>query len=246
MSTGLQIITSVSSSPLNDQEGGVSNPALNFVRWTQNDLMDYMNKGLLEINNYRPDAFLETADLNIITGRYRQVLDPRYRLLKSIDAMSLTSDYSPGEPITQCDLQLMRAFSKKPCLPSGGHTSFRILSYAYDVKDPKNFYVTPMVPIGFPTTIKVTGTMVLAPVAYIDPNVTVVIDSVYLTALGFFIAAKAFEVDTESATSQAESTAFYKKFYNSLGVKFSQETKYNSGTFAGQGGSNQMTKARVP
>jgi hypothetical protein len=29
-------------------------------------------------------------------------------------------------------------------------------------------------------------------------------------------------------------------------LKFSQETKYNSGTFAGQGGSNQMTKSRQP
>jgi hypothetical protein len=87
--------------------------------------------------------------------------------------------------------------------------------------------------------------MVLAPVAYTSGQ-TVVVDDIYLTALGFFIAAKAFEVDTESEKSQAESAALYKKFYNSLGVKFSQETKFNSGTFAGQGGDNQMTKARQP
>jgi hypothetical protein len=241
MATGLQIITSVSSSPLNDQ--GAGNP---FVRWPINDLMDYMNQGLIEINNHRPDAFLETSDLNIVTGRQRQVLPSQYRLLKSIDAMSLNSAYSPGAPITQCDLQLLRTFNKKPCLPSGGETNFRILSYAYDVKDPKNFYVTPVLPLGFPTSVRVTGTMVLAPVAYTDPAVTVALDTVYHAALKFFIAAKAFEVDTESATSQAESAALYKKFYNSLGVKFSQETKFNSGTFAGQGGDNQMTKARQP
>jgi hypothetical protein len=241
MATVLSIIESVSSSPLNDQE--VGNP---FVRWSQEDLMDYMNQGLVEINNFRPDAFLETADLTITTGRMRQLLPSQYRLLKSIDAMSLTVNYSPGEPITQCDLQLLRSFTKRPSTPSGGIQNFRIISYAYDVKDPKNFYVTPMVPLGFPTTVKVTGTMVLAPVAYNNVSQNLVLDTVYHTALKFFIAAKAFEVDTESEKSQAESMALYKKFYNSLGVKFSQETKYNSGTFAGQGGSNQMTKARIP
>lgn len=240
MATGLEIITSVSSSPLNDQEAG--HP---FVRWSKTDLMDYLNKGLIEINNHRPDAFLETADLNLVTGRQRQVLPTKYRLLKSIDAMSLTSVYSPGAPITQCDLQLMQTFFKKPCLPSGGDTNFRILSYAYDVKNPKVFYITPMVPLGFPSSVRVTGVMVLAPVAYTEGQ-TVVLDDIYLSALQFFIAAKAFEVDTESEKSQAQSLAFYKKFYNSLGVKFSQETKFNSGDFAGQKGDNQMTKARQP
>jgi hypothetical protein len=241
MATGLEIITSVSSSPLNDQEVGHT-----FARWSINDLMDYMNQGLAEINSYRPDAFLETSDLNLVPGRQRQTLPAQYRLLKSIDAMSLTSDYSPGAPITQCDLQLMLTFYKKPCLPSGGETNFRVLSYAYDVKNPKFFFITPMVPLGFPASVRVTGVMVLAPVAYTSTGTTVVIDSIYLTALKFFIAAKAFEVDTESANSQAESAALYKKFYNSLGVKFSQDSKYNSGTYAGQGGDNQMTKARVP
>jgi len=243
MATVSEIITSASSSPLNDQEAG--HP---FVRWSQGDLIDYMNQGLIEINNFRPDAFLVTEDLNITPGRHRQVLPLTYRLLKSIDAMSLGSSYNPGEPITQCDLQVMRAFSKKPSVPSGGIQNFRFISYAYDVKDPRNFYVTPYLPIGYPTDVRVTGTMVLEPVTYTVAhlNVNLPLDAVYLAALKFFIAAKAFEVDTESTLSQTESAALYKKFYNSLGVKFSQETKFNSGTFAGQGGSNQMTKARIP
>jgi hypothetical protein len=243
MATVSEIITSASSSPLNDQEAG--HP---FVRWSQADLIDYMNQGLIEINNFRPDAFLTTQDLDITPGRHRQVLPLAYRLLKSIDAMSLGSSYSPGEPITQCDLQVMRAFSKRPSTPSGGIQNFRFISYAYDVKDPRNFYITPYLPIGYPTDVKVTGTMILSPVTYTvsNLNTSLPIDTVYHTALKFFIAAKAFEVDTESDKSQAESAALYKKFYNSLGVKFSQETKYNSGTFAGQGGSNQMTKARIP
>jgi len=241
MATGLQIITPVSSSPLNDQEAGHE-----FTRWSISDLMDYMNQGLVEINNHRPDAFLTTQDLNITPGRHRQVLPLTYRLLKSIDAMSLGSSYSPGEPITQCDLQLLRTFSKRPSMPSGGVQNFRVISYAYDVKDPRNFYISPILPLGYPADVRVTGTMVLAPIPYTDPNTTVLLDTVYHTALRFFIAAKAFEVDTESTLSQTESAALYKKFYNSLGVKFSQETKFNSGTFAGQGGDNQMTKARQP
>lgn len=238
MATGLEIIKSVSSSPLNDQEAGHE-----YTRWSQVDLMDYLTQGIAEINNYRPDAFLVTRDVTIFTGS-PQDIPTDCRLLKSVDAVGARAkSYNIGTPITQCDLQLMRTFTKPLCSPKD-LAEYHVISYAYDVKNPKVFYVSPPVPVNVGASVM--ATFVLAPVTYTDPSAIIVLDTVYLTILKYFIAAKALEVDTESATSQAQSTALYKKFYNALGVKFSQETKFNSGMFAGQGGDNQMTKQRQP
>jgi hypothetical protein len=111
------------------------------------------------------------------------------------------------------------------------------------------FYVSPPVPDG--NSAFVTGTFVIEPDQFTyaggswTPSNDLTLDQQYLTLLRYFIAAKAFEVDTESTSSQTESQGLYKKFYNGLGVQYKQGGDYNKGKYLGQGGDNQMTKQRV-
>jgi hypothetical protein len=238
------LILSVSTSPLNDQE-----PGFTYVRWSITDLTDYLNQGLIEIGNYRPDAFMSTREIELGSGT-QQALSaaPGARLLKSIDYNG-PSSLCPGAPITECDLNLMRTFYKKPCLMTGGASDYRVLGYAYDAKNPQVFYVSPPVPDG--NNAFVTGTFVIEPDQFTyasgswTPTNDLTLDQQYLTLLRYFIAAKAFEVDTESTSSQAESQGLYKKFYNGLGVQYKMVSDYNKGKYIGQGGDQNMTKQRV-
>ncbi len=241
------VILSVSTSPLNDQE-----PGFTYVRWSITDLTDYLNQGLIEICNYRPDAFMSTQEVTLVAGSQQALsVATGARLLKSIDANG-PSSLCPGSPITEYDLNLSRTFYKASCGFTGGVSNYRVLGYAYDAKNPQVFYVSPPVPDG--NTAFVTGTFVVEPDQYIystgsgtwTPSNDLTLDQQYLTLLRYFIAAKAFEVDTESTSSQAESQGLYKKFYNGLGVQYKMTGDYNKGAFMGQGGDNQMTKARVP
>lgn len=242
------IIQTVSASPLNDQEAGFP-----FVRWTVPDLTDYFNQALIEIANYRPDAFAQITDIRLISGSV-QGIPAGFSFLNTIVKNSDTSpSLCPDAPITQCDVNLMRTFYKKPCLPTGGPNDYRVVNYAYDAKNPLIFYVDPPVPTG--NQAMVTAVLIAQPTQWTQtgggtsltwtPSQDLMIDPKYYTIIRYFIAAKAFEVDTESVLSQQNSQGLYKKFYNALGVQYKQGSDFSRGKFMGQGGDNQMTKERV-
>ena len=244
------IALSVSTSPLNDQE-----PSFQYLRWPIVELTDYLNQGLIEICNYRPDAFMTTANLTLVAGSQQSLLTlaPGTRLLKSLN-FNATSLDSTNPPITAADLSLMRTYYKAPCMLTNENNGYRVLTYGYDAKNPYIFYVSPPVPVG--NTQVVNATVVAEPTQYVysgggpgnpawTPSTDLALDQMYYTALRFFMAARAFEVDTESATSQSESEKFYKKFYNLLGVNYKQATEYNAGKYLGQGSDHRMTKERV-
>jgi hypothetical protein len=236
--TPAQIIQYVSGQ-LNDQE-----PGFTYIRWAISELLAYLNGGLIEIENYRPDAFAVTQDITLAAGG-QQALPAGMSFLKSIDANGATA-LCPGAPIVQADLNLMRAFYKKPCLPTGGPNEYRVRTYAYDAKNPLIFYVSPPVPAG--NTASVTATMVAQAPQYTAGTINnpLVVDQKYYNFLTYWMQAKAYEVDTESATSQKESDIYYKRAYNTIGIQYKQGSDYSSGKFMGQGGDGQMTKQRAP
>ena len=235
--TPAQLIQEVSTAPLNDQE-----PGFTYVRWPIAELLEFLNEGLIEIGNYRPDAFTGTTSLTLSAGSQQSINGVGVQL-KSIDRMLNT--ICADAPITECDLQLLRTFYKQPCTPTGGPTEYRVRQYAYDAKNPLVFYVSPPVPAG--QTVQVVATLIQAAPQYTTGTIgnNLQIDQKYYNALRFWMAARAFEVDTESSTSQAESQGFYKKFYNLLGVQYKQTSDYNGGKYLGQGSDHNMVKDRV-
>jgi hypothetical protein len=238
--TPAQIILSVSTS-LNDQEAG--GPG-GYIRWPLLELLGYFNESLIEISNYRPDAFMVTADIPIIAGSQQTLNSGAYSKLMSVDANGSASG-CPGAPVVECDLQLSRTFYKAPCLPTGGPAAYRVIAYAYDSENPLVFYVFPPVPAG--NTSTVTATLIKFADQYNSgqTNVNIAVDQKYYDAIKFWMLARAYEVDTESGTSQGESAGYYKKFYQLFGIQYKQESDYNRGKFLGQGGANRMSKERV-
>jgi len=236
--TANAIITSVSTS-LNDQEVGFT-----FIRWPLAELTTFLNEGLSFVCAYRPDAFIFRGDITITQGS-QQTLPATLRLLKTVDFNSGSSN-CPFAPITECDLNLARTFYKATCLPTGGAGDYRVLAYGYDAKDPRAFYVFPPVPAGNTANISITA--IQEPTVYDttsgSQNSLVNIDPNYYAPLKFWMLARAYEVDTESSTSQSESDKFYQKAYNYFGVQYKQGSGYNKGAFLGQGGDQNMTKQR--
>lgn len=249
------------SGQLNDQEGNpnLAYPAPNtaFLRWAVAELIDYLNEAILEVAFYRPDQFTNTFDV-IIDASYggsKQYMPAGNRLLISVNSNGLTTVNGitadcVGAPVTQADLALSRTFYKAPCGLTGGVSNYRVLTYSYDAKEPNFFYVSPPVPAGGQSVVNITA--VQDPIPYTSTDYTnggivfnQLLDPKFYNALRFFMLGKAYEVDTESGTSQTESERFYKKFYNTLGVAYKQTGDFNRGKFLGQGGSGQMTKERV-
>lgn len=215
------------SNLLNDQ--GV----VPYIRWTIPELVEYLNDGLIQIGIYRPDAYTSTISLTLVPGA-QQILPSGISLLKSIDSNSINSN-CVGAPITESDLDITRAFYKKPCLPSGGPETYRVLNFSYDSRNPKIFYVSPPVPddvIGF----QVDATIVQDAPQYTpgDLNSFILVDQKYHNAIIAWMLKRAYQVDTESETSFRMSQANAAEFYQILGVEYKQESFYKSGYWLGE------------
>lgn len=231
MSITVSSIVLEASQQLNDQ-GFVP-----YTRWTQEELVQYLNDALIQVEMYRPDAFTNTQDIALVPGA-QQTLPAGYSFLKSVDYNAAASN-CPGSPITEANLDILRAFFKKPCSPSGGAAQYRVTSFAYDQKNPQVFYVSPPVPDDA-AGLEVTATLVAQAPAYvvsdIAANTVVGIDQKYRNALLQWMLAKAYEVDTESVSSRQTKLDNYGAFYKTLGINYKQESLYRSGWYLGQKG----------
>ncbi len=216
-------ITFEVSTHLNDQE-----PGFTYARWTQAELIDFLNDGLVQVGTYRPDALDSTQNMTLIPGA-QQTLPTGFSLLKSLD-------YNIGgacadAPIIKCDLNILRSFFKKPCLPTGGDMDYRVRTYAYDPRNPRIFYVSPRVPAWAVPVVSYTAVQD-APVYTIANLLTpIAIDQKYKNALISWMMMRAYEVDTESNTSARQAAEQRSHFYQMLGINYQQESSFNSNQF---------------
>ena len=208
-----------------------------YVRWTQQNLLDYLNRALIQVGTFRPDAFTSSVTLTLVAGA-QQTLPAAYSTLKSLDYNASTSN-CPGAPITETNLDLLRAFFKKPCGPSGGAADYRVTSYAYDIRNPHVFYVSPPVPDDA-AGLQVTGTAVSPAPQYvigdIGANTVIAIDQKYENAIEAWMLYEAYSIDTESTSSRQTKLDNYGAFFKTLGIEYKQESAYRSGYFLGQRG----------
>lgn len=97
-----QIVLEVSTQ-LNDQE-----PGFTYARWTQAELVTFLNDALVQVGTYRPDAFDTTLTITLIPG-FQQQLPTGYSLLKSVD-YNVGATPCANAPIVECDLAVLRTF----------------------------------------------------------------------------------------------------------------------------------------
>ena len=227
------------SGQLNDQ----GTPS--YVRWTQQNLLDYLNRALIQIGTFRPDAYTSSTTLTLVAGA-QQTLPAAFSFLKSLDYNASTSN-CPGAPITEANMDLLRAFFKKPCGPTGGAADYRVTSYSYDMKNPHVFYVSPPVPDDA-AGLQVTATVVSPAPQYligdIAANTIVAIDQKYENAVEAWMLYEAYSIDTESTSSRQTKLDNEGLFWKSLGINYKQESLYRGGYYLGQRGQGDPAPSR--
>lgn len=214
-----------------------------YLRWSQTELLRYLNDSLIQVGTYRPDAFTTTVVVTLVPGSM-QTLPAGFSFLKSVDTNSANSN-CPSAPVVEGDLNLMRAFYKKPCLPTGGANNYRVRQFLYDSRNPNLFYVSPPVPVGV-VTLQVDLTAVSQAPEYTIADLAnpIVMDQKYRNALISWMVMRAYEVDTESATSFAQAREQRSHFYQMLGINYKQESLYKSGYYLGERGMKDPAPSR--
>lgn len=217
------------STQLNDQR-----PNRAFTRWGRGLLLEYLNLGLAEIGTYRPEAFAADIDLKLVPGALQSVAQG-----VSLSAIHSNKD---GPPINRGDITMATAFGAyNPCRSSGismvnGNAVFYVRSYSIDSADQRKFYVDPPVPPGIDVYVKATVMAGAEDYTLADWDEAVAISSKFKANLVDYMLACAYGLDQESPESRAHSDRLYRKFYEVMGVKYKQESRYRSGYYLGKVG----------
>lgn len=217
---------------LNDQEKGFE-----YTRWPLTQLIEYANEALIQVSLHRPDAFTTVTNVQLQPG-VQQSLPAGVTGLASV-----LSNNDPQNPLAvmRDDIGLVRTFNKKLCnyeLDCSGNVVYKISSYSYDPRTPGYFYVSPPVPAGMNPAPSLPISAVTSPPTLDSTSWfnNIPVDTKYYNAILAWMLSKAYEVDTESETSFRQMQYQRNEFYRMLGIKYTMESKYNSGWYLGQRG----------
>lgn len=167
--------------------------------WTNAELLAWLNQGVVEVVNARPDAGLVIDDAYALDAGYAQALPAGW--------LSLTE--MPG--VTRLDYTEVQMMN-----PAWRDTAATVdpTGYFYDPRQPKRFEVFP--PNDGTGTVDIRGT--LAPILLTAVGDAFPLDEAYRPAVVSFMLFRAFSKDYEG-NLPSKAAGYYEAFKASIGLK---------------------------
>ncbi len=191
------------------------------TRWTEPELLVWINAGVKEILVYKPNANPVTESVVTVAGTKQTLPATGIQFLKAIRNMG-TNGTTPGGAITSLDMNVLDV-----AVP-GWHTSTAnaVSQYAcFDSRLPKIFYLSPPQPTSSMGYVEISYSKLPADLASLAASI---FDDLYEMALVDYVLYRAFLKDAEFAGSAVRADGHFKAFLNALGVKSSNEVRYSS------------------
>lgn len=114
-----------------------------FVRWAQADLLGFLNAGVRAICGYKPDAYVVTSSITIITGA-KQTLPAGAIALREVRRNMGAGGATPGAAVTQVERDDMDHARPDWQATIGS----AVKHYVHNPDEPKVFYIYPQVASG--------------------------------------------------------------------------------------------------
>jgi len=175
-------------------------------RWSNTDLISYINDACKLIIIKRPDANTSLSSITLAAGAVQAVPDTAYRLIDIV--CNLAADDSQGRAITLIDSTVIDAFN--PSWRSGTKSS-TVKHYIYDPRNSRRFEVYPPVNAGAKIQAKLAAYVGAAS----QTTDTVGLRDEYMEHIVCFVLYKAYSRDMEFA-GNAELAASYLSLFNGM------------------------------
>jgi hypothetical protein len=195
------------------------------VRWTDAELLIYINDAQREVVNIKPEATATHENISLSTGTEQTLPSGGLRLIKVSRNMSGTaSDATGSKAIRIVEEDLLNSIEPDWHDPtvtgSSAHGSI-IKNYIFDADDPKKFYVYPGVASGSSAYVELIDSKL--PTDLSSVSSTIDIEDTYGNAILNFVLYRAYLKDAEYAGNQQRAGSHYQLFLNSLGAGGSAE-----------------------
>tara|TARA_R100000995_G_scaffold84526_1_gene63480 strand:+ start:505 stop:1191 length:687 start_codon:yes stop_codon:yes gene_type:complete len=205
--TGANLITRIQDT-LQDTTG---------VRWSEAELLRYINDAQREIVNFRPESSADHANVQLATGTEQSIPDVGLRLIKIVRNMSATGGSATGaKAIRLVDVNILNAQEPDwhdPTVTGDATHGTIVKHYVFDEDDPRKYYVYPGVSGNAYVEIVFSRT----PTDLANTSATIYIDDIYGNAIVDFVLYKAYMKDAEFASNSQRAGQHYQLFTSSLG-----------------------------
>ena len=200
-----------------------------YIRWSQEELLDYLNDGRLETTTVRPDLYSLYATVSLVEGTRQAVPADGARLL---DLIRNTN----GTAVRVIEREWLDA--ARPGWQTDTAAS-AISQFCYDERDPRAFYVYPPALAGI--QVDLLYTRLPDPVTVDDMDeVQLTQEGAYAPALVDYVVYRALAKDSEVAANLERAAAYYSRYTASLSPRTDLITSPNT---ANKGGDWPRTAA---
>ena len=188
------------------------------VRWSEAELLRYINDAQREIVNLRPDASADHANVQLATGTEQAIPDVGLRLIKVVRNMSAAGGSSTGKrAIRIVDREILD--SQEPdwhdptVTGDAAHTTV-VKHYVFDEGDPRKYYVYP----GISGNAFVEIVFSRSPTDLANTSATLYVDDIYANAVIDFVLYRAYMKDAEFAGNAQRAATHFQLFMSSVGI----------------------------
>jgi hypothetical protein len=187
------------------------------VRWSEAELLRYINDAQREIVNLRPEAAADHANVQLAAGTEQTIPDVGLRLIKVVRNMSTTGSSATGKrAIRLVSSDILNAQDPDwhdPAVTGQSAHGTIVKNYIFDEDDPRKFYVYP----GISGNSYVEIVFSRTPTDLANTSATIYVDDIYGNAIVDFVLYRAYMKDAEYAANAQRAGSHYQLFTASLG-----------------------------
>jgi len=189
------------------------------VRWTEAELLNYINDGQREISNLKPDATALHANVQLVTGTKQAIPTDGLRLLSVVRNMSDASGGATGGKairlVARDILDTQEPSWHDPTVTGDATHGTTPKHFMFDENDPLNYYVYP----GIAGNAYAEIIYSQRPTDLANTSATIAVPDNYSNALIDYCCFRAFMKDAEFAGNQQRAGAHYQTFSVSVNGK---------------------------
>jgi len=188
------------------------------VRWTEAELLRYINDAQREVVNFNPAAAADHSNVQLATGTEQSIPDVAMCLIKVVRNMSATGGSATGKKaIRLVDEDILNSIEPNwhdPTVTGDAAHGSVIKHYIYDPDDPRRFYVYPGVKSGSNAYVELVTAR--NPTDLSSTSSTIYIDDVYGNALVDYVLYRCYMKDAEFAGNAQRAGSHYQLFMASV------------------------------
>ena len=188
------------------------------VRWTEAELLRYINDAQREVVNFKPAAAADHSNVQLATGTEQSIPDVAMCLIKVVRNMSATGGSATGKKaIRLVDEDILNSIEPDwhdPTVTGDAAHGSVIKHYIYDPDDPRRFYVYPGVKSGLNAYVELVTAR--NPTDLSATSSTIYIDDVYGNALVDYVLYRCYMKDAEFAGNAQRAGSHYQLFMASV------------------------------